>query len=925
MPRSIPLNAVAGVFQVEKGRVDVFAVDPDFQIYGPLRHLMRLSEGDVFSGFADVEMTGNVPDILVIPTPETSITAAEDSPHATQIDSWLCRLLACCPSAIAPRGIVPLRAGQPVELAPGTAVCSGGALLWLETDEVFASGDARNVGPGLVPLTDAFWAQATSPTLVQVHDSAALAETGRQHQGRAQAKRMALEGIATTLEIERRNMQDNVSRRDLAAEIRLNAADGKLAALLDGKANSSAGPLEADALFRCAARVASVDGITLKAKLAGPPAERGEAVAGLARFNHVRMRRARLPEEWWRGDHGAFLSFTEAGEPACLIPVRNGYRHIDADGRERKVNKQLAATLLPEAYVFYRPLPDGEVTPRALLGFVFRTNAGAFGTVMIASACTALLALLTPFVSAHIFDTIIPKAEYNQLIQVTIVLVTAAFASLGFGMARALTQLRMSGRVDALMQNAVWDRLLRLPASFFQQYEVGDLASRASGINALSQALSGSTLSALVSGLFSAISLAIMIYYQPVLAGIAVCFVVFVTLISCIFAYLQLLYQREQYELSGKLSSRTFQFIAGISTLKAGGAERLAFSDWIERFARSMHFQLRSNVLSYSEGLLTSGVLTIFQIVALAFFAFYVEDVSTGTFVAFGAAFGQFYGGIAGFAGALVTLASLKPLYERTGPIRTAEPEVSRSKLDPGALSGRITLAHATFSYEEGDRPVLDDVSIDIYPGEFVAVVGASGSGKSTLIRLLLGFATPQKGVVAYDGHDIAKLDLTALRRQIGVVLQDGKLLGGSILDNITVNGVFMEDDIRQAVIDSALEPDIAAMPMGLQTLVGEGGSTLSGGQKQRLLIARALVRKPRIVLFDEATSALDNVTQAHVSAALERMRATRVIVAHRLSTIRNADRIYVFENGRIAESGTFDDLVKNDAAFTALARRQLI
>ena len=924
MPRAIPLNNVEGVFVVEEGAADVFAVDPDTQIYGPLHHLMRLAGGDAFTGLADVVWDGGAPDIIVVPAPGCRLAATEGGPSGAGVDAWIGRLLAACPSALPPRGIAPLRAGQHVSIPEGAAVCAAGALLWLETDGVLKSGDGRELGPGLAPLTADFWVQAQAPVTARVHDSAALAEAGWLQRGRAEALRVALAGIATTLATNRLDGRDDVSRRDQAAELRLKAASGEVAALLNHRAKQAAGTLAPDALARCAARVAAADGIRLKAQRSLVKGERGEVVAAIARANHVRSRRARLPEEWWRGDHGAFLAFTESGEPACLIPGRFGYRHIDSEGRARKVDRQFAATLAPEAYIFYRPLPDGKVTSRMLLGFVFRNNVRAFATILIASACVALLALLTPLVSGHIFDTIIPKAEYDQLRQVTIVLVAAAFATLGFGTARALTQLRMRGRIDAVVQSAVWDRLLRLPASFFQQYEVGDLANRASGINALSRALSGSTLSVLFSGLFSTVSLAMMVYYQPMLAGIAVGFVVFVILISSAFAYLQLLYQREQYELRGKLSARTFQFVSGIATLKVNGAERLAFADWTERFARDMHFRLRSNVLSYSEGLLTSGVLIVFHIVALAVFAFYVEDVSTGTFIAFNTAFGQFYGGLSGFAGAFVTLMSLKPLYERTEPILAGEPEVSGAKIDPGELSGRIVIAHASFAYEAAGRPILDDVSMDIRPGEFVAVVGPSGSGKSTLLRLLLGFATPQKGGVAYDGHDLEKVDPAALRRQIGVVLQDGKLLTGSIRDNITANGIYTEADIWQAVRDSGLERDIRAMPMGLQTPVGEGAATFSGGQKQRLLIARALVRKPRIVLFDEATSALDNVTQAEVSAALERMKATRIIIAHRLSTIRHADRIHVLQNGRIVESGSFDELLARDGAFTALANRQL-
>ncbi|WP_176084495.1 NHLP bacteriocin export ABC transporter permease/ATPase subunit [Martelella sp. HB161492] len=924
MPRAIPLGKVEGVFCLAAGQADVFAVDPRQAIYGPLNHLFRLSEGAVFAGLADVEEGEDSPDILVIPAPGCTILSCEALTQSDGLDLWTARLLAAGNTALPPRGISLIDAGHQVVMQAGAAVCASAPLLWLETNGTLVSCSGGRVAAGLVPITPEFWMQAPDGVTARVLGSRDLFEAGVLQTARNAAMILALASIGACLERIDRHADEVLHRRETATNRRLEATTGAVAALLHRKARQPAGTLEPDALMRCAARVAAADGIELRAVAPSRPQQRGEAIAAIARVNHVRARRARLPAGWWRGDHGAFVGFSDAGEPVCLLPARFGYHAIDSDGNARRVDGALAASLAPEAYIFYRPMPDTRITARILLGFVFKNNIRTFATILIASACMALLALLTPLVSGHIFDTIIPKAEYGQLGQVTIVLVAAAFATLGFGMARTLTQLRLRGRVDAVVQSAVWDRLLRLPASFFQQYEVGDLASRAAGINALSRALNGSTLSAVFSGLFSVASLAMMLYYQPMLALIAVGFVVLVILISCVFAYLQLLYQRDQYALSGKLAARTFQFVSGISTLKVNGAERLAYADWTERFARDMHFRLRSNILTYSEGLLTGGVLIVFQILTLAFFAFYVDNVSTGTFIAFNTAFGQFYAGFSGLAGALVTLMSLKPLYERTEPILAGEPEVSGTRTQPGDLTGRIAISHASFAFENTERAILDDITMEIHAGEFIAIVGPSGSGKSTLMRLLLGFLTPQKGTLTYDDHDLAKLDPSSLRRQLGVVLQDGKLLTGSIHDNITANGAYSEAEVWQAVIDSGLEADIRAMPMGLQTPVGEGAATFSGGQKQRLLIARALVRKPRIVLFDEATSALDNITQAQVSTALERMKATRIVIAHRLSTIRHADRIYVLEHGRIVEQGSYDALIKQDGVFAVLAKRQL-
>jgi ATP-binding cassette subfamily C protein len=264
------------------------------------------------------------------------------------------------------------------------------------------------------------------------------------------------------------------------------------------------------------------------------------------------------------------------------------------------------------------------------------------------------------------------------------------------------------------------------------------------------------------------------------------------------------------------------------------------------------------------------------------------------------------------------------PLYEQAKPILEARPEVDGHKADPGTLTGAIEVQHAAFRYAEDGPPVLRDVTLSVRPGEFVAFVGASGSGKSTLLRLLLAFEAPTAGAVYVDGQDLSGLDVQSVRRQIGVVLQNGRLLSGDLFTNIVGSGLATTEDAWEAARMAGLDDDIRAMPMGMHTVVSEGGGMLSGGQRQRLMIARALVHRPRILLFDEATSALDNRTQAVVSASLERLQATRIVVAHRLSTIIKADRIFVIERGEIVEEGSYEELMRRDGAFAALARRQL-
>jgi ATP-binding cassette subfamily C protein len=299
--------------------------------------------------------------------------------------------------------------------------------------------------------------------------------------------------------------------------------------------------------------------------------------------------------------------------------------------------------------------------------------------------------------------------------------------------------------------------------------------------------------------------------------------------------------------------------------------------------------------------------------------------LTTGEFIAFTTAYGLFLSAMQALGDASLSLLRMIPVYERFAPILTTPPEVDGARAFPGRLTGEIELSHVSFRYHDDGPWILRDVSLKIAPGQFVAFVGPSGCGKSTLMRLMLGFERPTSGTIYYDGQDLNSLDLRLVRQQIGVVLQVSRVLPTEIYRNILgASSSRTIDDAWEAAEMAGLADDIRNMPMGMHTYVAEGGGTLSGGQRQRLLIARAIVHRPKIMFLDEATSALDNRAQSIITESLDRLDATRIVIAHRLSTIVNADRICFLDAGRIAEEGTHRELMDRKGAFARLAMRQI-
>jgi NHLM bacteriocin system ABC transporter ATP-binding protein len=656
-----------------------------------------------------------------------------------------------------------------------------------------------------------------------------------------------------------------------------------------------------------------------------------DPLTAIIRASRLRMRREQ--------DHGALIAYTKNDpQPMALLPAKgHSYEVFQPPDRESKpMTESLATTISPVAYMLYRSLPDRAMQAIDILKFSLQGRQGDILAIAFTGIMVALLGLVTPQATLIIMDNAIPDSDRGLLLQVGLGLLVAAVGTACFQLAQGFSLLRLETTTDHATQSGVWDRLLNLPVSFFRQYTTGDLQSRVSSVSAIRRQLSGRNLINLVSSFFTLFYLAQLFYYSYELALVAVGVVLVTIVVTTVCGVLLLSKVRPLLEVRGEIFGQTVQLMNGIAKLHIAGAEERAFAVWSKKFTQQVKLELGTQsiedfvvVFNTVMPIATSGLLFWFAIrmldrpvapgtEAIAF--------SLGTFLAFYTAFTRFTQGTTLLSNTVTEILQVIPQWQRTRPILQAVPEIDLTKADPGRLTGRIEIDQVTFRYQLDAPLILNNISIQAAPGEFIALVGASGSGKSTILRLLLGFETPQTGSICYDGQDLAGLDLDAVRRQLGVVLQQGQLTSASIFENISGSGQITLDDAWAAARMAGLAEDIENMPMQMHTMVSEGGGNISGGQRQRLLIARALVHNPRILLFDEATSALDNTTQAIVSQSLDRLQVTRVVIAHRLSTIQNADRIYVLQGGQIVQQGKFTDLAADPTGlFARLMARQIV
>ncbi|WP_414720682.1 NHLP bacteriocin export ABC transporter permease/ATPase subunit [Streptomyces sp.] len=710
-------------------------------------------------------------------------------------------------------------------------------------------------------------------------------------------------------------------------------ADQALLASIDrsaGRAAEAAGRAPdrtADAALAACRLVGDAAGIEVSAPAGSfdsrvPPVERVALASGF------RTRTVRLGGRWWREDCGPLVGHRAGtGAPVALLWRRGRYEAVDpVSGERTPVGGADADRFEPDAVMFYRPLPEQPVSPWRLLRFSLHGTGADLSRLVVGSLVAVGLGALVPIATGQVLGSYVPRGEKGLIVQAALAIVAATVVSAAFMLLQNIAILRMEGRIEATLQPAVWDRLLRLPTRFFAQRSTGELAGAAMGISAIRRVLSGVSSVAVQSGTVAVVNLVLLLCYSVPLALVALAMLTVVASVFLAAGLWQLRWQRRLVELGNTLNNRAFQTLRGLPKLRVAAAESFAYAAWATEFARSRELQQRVGRIRNLTTVLNAVYLPLCTLLMFVLLAGPARgSLSASGFLTFSTAVTMMLGSVTQLTGALVSAVAVLPMYEQIRPVLAERPEVRTGSAQPGVLAGGIEAKGLSFRYSDDGPLVLDDVSFRVRPGEFVAVVGASGCGKSTLLRLLIGFDRPVAGSVLYDGQDLAALDQAAVRRQCGVVLQNAQPFTGSILDCIRGSEAYSLEEAWEAAAMAGLAEDIKAMPMGMHTVMSDGGGAVSGGQRQRLMIASALIRRPRVLFLDEATSALDNATQRTVIDSTRALRATRVVIAHRLSTVMDADRVIVLADGRVVQQGPPGELLaETGGLFRELVQRQI-
>lgn len=705
-------------------------------------------------------------------------------------------------------------------------------------------------------------------------------------------------------------------------------ADRTLLASIGKRGGKRTTAADADASYAACKLVAEAAGITLaEPAQSGTESDRLDPVERVAIASRVRTRAVRLDGRWWRDNVGPLVGHRAlSGAPVALLWRRGGYVAVHpATGRETPVEKANAEEFEPRAVMFYRPLPDRAPSPLRLLRFSMRGTSGDLTNLLISGLVTVAIGALVPIATGKVLGEFVPKAQTGLIVQFCLAVMISGVVAAAFMLLQNLTILRLEGRIEATLQPALWDRLLRLPTKFFTERSTGELASQAMGISAIRRLMAGVGPVVASSVTVGAMNLALLFWYSVPMAMAAIGMLVVIAAVFLGLGLWQVRWQRRLVVLSNKLNNQAFQTLRGLPKLRVAAAENYAYAAWADRFARSRELQQkvgRIKNLTTVMGAVYLPVCTLLMFMLLAGPA--RGSMSAAAFLTFNTSVTMLLTSVTQLTGSFVSVVAALPLFEEIKPVLDATPEVRTASTRPGPLTGSIEARRLSFRYSDDGPLILDDVSFDVRPGEFVAIVGPSGCGKSTLLRLLIGFDKPVSGSVLYDGQDLSALDQSAVRRQCGVVLQHAQPFTGSILDVICGTEPYTPEEAMAAAEMAGLAEDIKRMPMGLHTIVS-GSGAISGGQRQRLMIAQALIRRPRILFFDEATSALDNETQRTVIESTKALNATRIVIAHRLSTVLDADRVIVMEDGKVAQQGPPAQLLADtNGRLHELVRRQM-
>ena len=935
------------VWFIDKGAVDLFLVERrDGVEQSAPQHLLRADSGRLLPGVEPEAgnttlslIAKGLPGTVLRRLPVTSLAAVRNAELAGHVDAWLMDVSAMLSRDVPhrPRPDVLVEPGQVPAARSGTLSTQRGAV-WVSelppgvglfmslVDPAESKGGAAAAA---IPLTPGSWLTLMEPVQLSARSSEMLAEESLLLPALAN-----FHAVAFSLERLNRRLAvvDQANLERARATTRRTDEEGARRRLFNlyGLLEPGAGGASDSALLEALRIIGRHEGIDFKRPAKTDTSDSDVLLDDVLDASGVRGRRVRLAQEdrWWIGDSGAMLAFREEdNQPVALLPGALGrYREVDPAGRKTKVTAERAESLRADAWLFYQPLPSASAGPRDLFRLAGKGLTAAFVRFVVAGLLGGLVMLLPAVVVGFIIDEVIPTGEAGLLYMATAALAAFALIRALLHVLQGTALMRLEGRATSRVEAAFWDRLLRLPPSCLHRYPAGDLAMRGMTFQHLRDAVQGVVANAVLSIIFLSPAFLLIFFYDAALGGVTAAFGFLSLIVTVGLGLWQISPQGRVIRTVQRLAGRLFQLINGIAKLRVDGAEGSAFAVWARDYREQKHAELERGAFeTHLQAFGAALPLLAGAVLILATTLPDRETITVGDFLVVYTLFLLFQTAVVRLGASFNAVAAIMPALDQIKPFLTETPETSVDGEPVETLGGEIVFDHVSFQYDPDGPLILDDVSIHARPGEFIAIAGESGAGKSTLFRLALGLDQPSGGAVYYDGRDLKHLNIKQVRRQVGAVPQEVQLHPQDLWDNIV--GDHEEatvEDAWQAARLAAVDREIAAMPMGMLTNVGASASVTSGGESQRITIAHALIRNPRILLLDEATNWLDNDSQSKIMLNLAHLTSTRIVIAHRLSTLRQADRIYVMRSGKVVQEGSFTELVATDGIFQDLVRRQM-
>ncbi len=650
----------------------------------------------------------------------------------------------------------------------------------------------------------------------------------------------------------------------------------------------------------------------------------------VARASHITARRITLSKNWETITSYPFLAFYGEDEhPVLCVP--KGFHSFDiydpTENVKFKVTKQNKAMFSDEGLIFCRPLPRRSLSFKDILSYGkhYISRIDVFNMCFMILLST-LVGLLLPVLNEQLFDKLIPMGSMNAIMQVGGVILSCSIGNIFFLLVKNLSSLRAISLAKYAIMDATFERIYNLPQSFIEKFGSVDLVTRAMGMMETLISASTSVMTVVISAFLSVIYLIRMHIKSAKLTKASLIMLAIGVAVSLILGFAQKKYVVESEKENCTATNSLYGFISGILKVRLSSMEDKAVYDYQTHNIRVIRNNIKCRELSVYSEAFTVIMSAIYTVVIYFLILRKGMDISLGKLTGFTAAFGLFNSAVMQLVSLIVQIPQIKPSIDRAMPIYETACENTGVGNVITRYKGRIEVSNVSFRYDKEENNVLNEISFNVEPGEYIGIVGSSGCGKSTLFKLLLGFEKPTSGSIYYDDLDMETLDKTELRRQMGVVLQDGRLTSGTIYENIALSAPgIKEEKVKRLLYEAGMGPDLDRMPMGILTEVSEFGGSISGGQQQRILIARALANDPCILLFDEATSALDNGAQSILCDTLARRNITRIVIAHRLNTVEKCDRIYVMDKGRIVETGTYTELSEAGGLFSEMIKLQKI